>query len=142
MGIQPCIDLPARNVMGRVTVVIVDDDIPIIQAYKLCFEHLVDLHTAYDGQSALDLIESGIRPDVLVCDYRLPDINGVEVVRRARRIMGDNVPAIIASGDTSAQTIEEAGLAHCEMLKKPYTPDALVKLIARINLDRAQCIYE
>jgi CheY-like chemotaxis protein len=128
--------------MGRVTVIDDDDDFPVIQAFKLCFEHMVDLHTAYDGQSVLDLIESGVRPDVLVCDYRLPDINGVDVVQRARRIMGHDVPAIIASGDTSAQTIEEAGLAHCEMLKKPYTPDALVKLIARINLDRAQCIYE
>ena len=128
--------------MGKITVLVVDDDIPVIEAFKLCFEHLVDIHMSYDGQSALDLIESGIRPDVLVCDYRLPDINGVDVVQRARLIMGDEVPAIIASGDTSAQTINEAALAHCEMLRKPYTPDALVELVARINLDRAQRIAE
>jgi CheY-like chemotaxis protein len=128
--------------MGKVTVLVVDDDIPVIQAFRLCFEHLVDIHATYDGQSALDLIESGIRPDVLVCDYRLPDINGVDVVQRARQIMGEDVPAIIASGDTSAQTIKEAALAHCEMLKKPYTPDALVRLVARMNLDRAQGTVE
>ena len=128
--------------MGKITVLVVDDDIPVIEAFKLCFEHLVDIHMSYDGQSALDLIESGLRPDVLVCDYRLPDINGVDVVQRARLIMGDEVPAIIASGDTSAQTINEAALAHCEMLRKPYTPDALVELVARINLDRAQRIAE
>ena len=128
--------------MGKISVLVVDDDIPVIEAFKLCFEHLVDIHMSYDGQSALDLIESGLRPDVLVCDYRLPDINGVDVVQRARLIMGDEVPAIIASGDTSAQTINEAALAHCEMLRKPYTPDALVELVARINLDRAQRIAE
>ena len=128
--------------MGKVTVLVVDDAIPVIKAFKLCFGHLVDIHMSYDGQSALDLIESGIHPDVLVCDYRLPDINGVDVVQRARQIIGKEVPAIIASGDTSAQTIEEAALAHCEMLKKPYTPDALVQLIARINLDRVQRIAE
>ena len=128
--------------MGRVTVLVVDDDIPVIQAFKLCFEHLVDIHATYDGQSALGLIESGIRPDVLVCDYRLPDINGVDVVQRARQIMGEDVPAIIASGDTSAQTIKESALAHCEMLKKPYTPDALIGLVARMNLDRAQGTVE
>jgi CheY-like chemotaxis protein len=128
--------------MGKVTVLVVDDDIPVIKAFKLCFEHLANIHTTYDGQSALDLIESGIRPDVLICDYRLPDINGVDVVQRARQIMGEEVPAIIASGDTSAQTIKEAALAHCEMLKKPYTPDTLIQLVARINLDRAQRIAE
>ena len=124
--------------MGKIAVLVVDDDIPVIKAFKLCFEHLIEIHESFDGQSALELIESGIRPDVLVCDYRLPDINGVDVVNRARRIMGDEIPAIIASGDTSAQTIREAALAHCEMLKKPYTPENLVQLIARINLDRAQ----
>jgi len=128
--------------MGKVTVLVVDDDIPVIQAFRLCFEHLVDIHATYDGQSALDLIESGIRPDVLVCDYRLPDINGVDVVQRARQIMDEDVPAIIASGDTSAQTIKEAALAHCEMLKKPYTPGALIELVARMNLDRAQGTVE
>jgi two-component system CheB/CheR fusion protein len=128
--------------MGKVTVLVVDDDIPVIKAFKLCFEHLVDIRTAYDGRSALDLVESGIRPDILVCDYRLPDINGVDVVKRARKIMGEEVPAIIASGDTSARTIENASLAHCEMLKKPYTPESLVRLVARINLDRAQRISE
>ena len=128
--------------MGKVTVLVVDDDIPVIQAFRLCFEHLVDIHATYDGQSALDLVESGIRPDVLVCDYRLPDINGVDVVQRARQIMDEDVPAIIASGDTSAQTIKEAALAHCEMLKKPYTPGALIELVARMNLDRAQGTVE
>ena len=124
--------------MGKVTVVLADDDIEILDAFQKCFHHLADIHLACDGQSALELIESGVRPAVLVCDYRMPDINGVDVVKRAREITGTEIPAIIASGDTSAQTIRKAKLERCMVLKKPYTPEALIKLIARINLDRRQ----
>ncbi|NIO40225.1 MAG: response regulator [Burkholderiales bacterium] len=124
--------------MGRVTVVLADDDLEILDAFQKCFHHLADIHLACDGESALELIESGIRPAVMVCDYRMPDINGVDVVKRAREMTGAEIPAIIASGDTSAQTIKAAKLARCTVLKKPYTPEALIKLIARVNLDRWQ----
>lgn len=124
--------------MGKVTIVLADDDLQILDAFHKCFHHLADIHLASDGESALALIESGIRPSVLVCDYRMPDINGVEVVNRAREIIGDEIPAIIASGDTSAETIKDAQLSSCSILKKPYAAEELIKLIANVNLERVQ----
>ena len=111
------------------TVLIVDDELPVLDAFEAFFSDSVDLLTAHDGQSAIELIDSGAWPDVIVCDYRMPGMNGVDVIRLTREIIGRDVPAIIMSGDTSAEIIEAANLAHCTMLAKPFDAETLIALI-------------
>jgi DNA-binding response OmpR family regulator len=46
-----------------------------------------EIRSAYDGQSALRLAEQ-FRPDVVVLDIRLPDMNGYELMRRLKETKG------------------------------------------------------
>ena len=56
-------------------------------------EHVVD------GRSALEVIEH-IQPDLLVLDYQLPDINGLELYERIQnRSYYESIPTIFASSD-------------------------------------------
>jgi len=112
------------------TVLIVDDDPAIIDATVMLLKiEGFDVHSALHGDDALAKVEIGLRPDILVSDYRLPGLNGVEVVRRIRDIVGDDLPTILITGDTSANEIAAANLAHCTVLHKPINSEHLISRI-------------
>ena len=65
---------------------LVDDDAEIRSSVRLGFElqwRDVEILEAADGETALDLVEAE-RPDLVVLDVGLPDIDGYEVLRRTR----------------------------------------------------------
>ena len=70
---------------------------------------------AYDGQMALDLAHSA-RPNVLILDIGMPQINGLEVARRVRQSFGESPRLIAVTGWGTQQdrlATQEAGFnAH------------------------------
>ena len=90
----------------RAVVLLVDDDPAIVDATMLLLEGSgVNVHGAMDGDEALALLANGVRPDLLVSDYRLPGYNGVELVRRVQAQGYPDLPVVLMTGDTSAQEI-------------------------------------
>ncbi|GAB4387561.1 MAG: hypothetical protein Kow0025_01830 [Thermodesulfovibrionales bacterium] len=53
---------------------------------------------AHSGGEALDMMKEGASPDLLLIDYRLPDMTGVEVMRRVKAELGKSVPSVIVTG--------------------------------------------
>jgi CheY-like chemotaxis protein len=89
----------------------VDDD----RINLMLFEHAcsvipgVRLHTAADGSEALASVQAQ-RPDVLVIDLNLPDINGHDLLRVLRLNGGlPDTPAFLCTADDSA-TVRQAAL--------------------------------
>jgi len=116
----------------KIKVLIVDDDPAIVDATKMLLEvEGFDVQTALDGGEAIDQIEEGLRPNIIVSDYRLPGLNGIEVIRQIREIAGEDLPTILVTGDTSGKHIEAADLVLCEVLHKPVDPDRLIALISQ-----------
>lgn len=74
------------------------------------------------AQEALDLLaaDGGLKPDLLICDYRLRgDEDGVAVIRRLQAAFGAELPAILITGDTAADRIREAQASGHPLLHKP-----------------------
>lgn len=74
-------------------------------------------------------------PQLIICDYRLPQASGLETVARLRAQVPHTVPAILISGDTaldSAQAMQSSGLP---VLYKPVQAETLRAAIAR-SLER------
>ncbi|MBI3901786.1 MAG: PAS domain S-box protein [Nitrosomonadales bacterium] len=67
--------------------------------------------------------------DVLVCDYRLPDGTGLEVLVQAEHHCGKRVPAILISGDGAPEILQQVAAAGCYLLHKPVRPAKLRSLI-------------
>ena len=95
------------------------------------------LLTAADGKQALEIALRD-KPDLIIMDLRLPDMNGVEVVRKLRQIPDSSRVPIVAvtacamRGD-GAKVIE----AGCDAyLAKPINTRRLPKLIAQMLLQR------
>jgi len=92
----------------------------------------IDVRSALDGEAALDRVLTDPHPDLVISDYRLPGISGVEVVRRVRGATSADLPAVIMTGDTAAIEIEQADLDNCVVLHKPVDTDRLIALIQEL----------
>jgi two-component system CheB/CheR fusion protein len=118
--------------LRRGKVLVIEDD-PDVQ--ELLVALLKDaghgVAIAADGDGAMDFIASGgLRPDVLLADYNLPNaMTGLEVIDKIRARLHHRIPAVILTGDISAETLREVALHDCIQLNKPVKPGNLTQLI-------------
>jgi CheY-like chemotaxis protein len=93
-----------------------------------------DVRMARDGMTALEMART-FRPQVVLCDIGLPDMNGYEVAERLRGQPDFEHTRLIAlSGygqDEARQRAKEAGFDH--HLIKPVEPDALGALLGSMS---------
>ena len=91
----------------------------------------VDATIVATATEALTLIrERGLRPDVLLCDYNLRGSeDGVESIRRLRTALGQNVPAIVMTGDIRSQTVDSISAQGVSVLIKPFSADELLEAL-------------
>ena len=89
---------------------------------------------AINGTQALQKIDS-LHPDLILLDYQMPDMNGLEVLKEIRR-RGNDVPVVMI---TAYGTIERAVQAMKEgaydFITKPFDPDHIA-LVVRKALER------
>jgi len=110
-------------------VLFVDDDPAIIDAMGMLLEVAgMNVVFALNGEDALAQIDESVF-DVVVSDYRLPGMNGVEVIERVRHAISPDLPAILMTGDTTVGEIEKERLERCTVLHKPVDPDRLISLL-------------
>jgi CheY-like chemotaxis protein len=117
---------------GRRTVLIVDDDPDMLET---CVRILRlsghDSLTATGGEEALALLR-GRLPDLILADLRMPGMDGLTLLTRARQV-APHVPVVIVTGYGSLETARlarEAGAAA--FLAKPFSVGELRGLVARV----------
>ena len=109
-------------------IMIVEDDADI----GLFLQQLIEEETPYHsvvvdrGQKALEQAPT-IRPCLLMLDYRLPGINGIEVYDRLQEdATTRGVPTIMMSATLPTQEIEQRGLFQ---LRKPMSINHVIRMI-------------
>jgi CheY-like chemotaxis protein len=91
-----------------------------------------EVHTAYDGEQALQLIEH-LKPDIALLDISMPKVNGYAIARHLAESKNDDVVLIAVTGWGRAKDRElakGAGFAH--YFVKPVNFPALEKLLEGI----------
>ncbi|MHA1441265.1 MAG: response regulator [Candidatus Heimdallarchaeota archaeon] len=120
--------------MGSKVKIIVIDDNEIIR--NLMFELLTrkgyEVILASDGSSALELIEKR-KPDLAIVDLVLPDIPGVEVLQKIKKLSPTTENIVITgySSNDNAKKILETNSAF-GLLEKPIDVDKLLEMITDI----------
>lgn len=115
------------------TVLLVDDNGPLVDTYRLMLEPAYDVLTATDGAEALDLLTISV--DTVLLDRRMPTMAGDEVLRRLRE-RGYEVPVGLISGADAE--IDIVDLPLDAYLTKPLgdeLPHLIEMLTARQELD-------
>ncbi|HEX4336169.1 MAG TPA: PAS domain S-box protein [Polyangiaceae bacterium] len=112
--------------------VLVIDDEPLVRAHvrRLLERHGFTVDDAAGGNDGLAAVH-GVQPDVVLMDMMMPDLDGVEVVRRLRA-SGVNVPVVLCSGnlDAARERGLEPGMVQ-GTLQKPFQPDELLEALDR-----------
>ena len=101
------------------TILVIDDELSILHAFRRAFDDPDDvLLTAPDAAEGLEVVARS-RPDVVVLDLNLPDMSGLEVFDRIRRIDA-RIPVIFITGQGTTETaIEAMKLGAFDYLLKP-----------------------
>ncbi len=110
-------------------VLIVDDDRTTVTLLKTLLElDGFEVQSVGNGQAVLSLVEN-YQPDVILLDYHLSDIEGIEVLRDIRNSADyASLPVVVASGLDVGDEALAAGADR--FLVKPFEPDELPGLFS------------
>jgi response regulator RpfG family c-di-GMP phosphodiesterase len=76
-------------------IILVDDEKNILEAYRRNLVEEFDIITADSGDGAIEIIRKEPRIPVIVTDYKMPGMNGVELLERVREISPDTVQIML-----------------------------------------------
>jgi len=116
-------------------VLVVDDEEHITEllAMGLGFNGF-EVERASSGRAALDAIDRH-RPDLIILDVMLPDLDGFEVARRLRQGegVGNRVPIIfLTARDTTQDKVEGLRLGSDDYVTKPFSIEELIERVKAV----------
>jgi CheY-like chemotaxis protein len=128
--LKPRCSAPVRGVRGmtqatrRRRVLIVEDEPALRLSYDRAFRPRYDLAFASNGAEAMEKLEQH-QPEVAVLDMRLPDTDGIELLRRIR-VSHPDLPVIITTAYLSIEPqLKVLDLPHSGYIVKPFRLDEL-----------------
>jgi two-component system OmpR family response regulator len=116
--------------MAGERLLLVDDEDNLRSMLQAALRHMgFDVHPVASGRQALDAVHS-VRPDLIVLDVMLPDLDGFEVCRRLRndRVLAPIV--FLTAKDAAEDAVRGLTLGGDDYIVKPFS---LEELVARIN---------
>jgi two-component system response regulator PilR (NtrC family) len=123
------------------TLLIVDDEAGYREVLKAIFEddgYKVD--SAADGRTALEFLSSN-PCDLILSDVRMPDIDGIELLRRARE-SDPNIGVVMMTAFGTMDTAREAfKLGADDFIQKPFNNDEL-RVIVKRTLEKQHIVSE
>lgn len=131
--------LPAISIdiLNTKLIVVVDDDEAIREATRILLEQwgCVVVAAVSGADALLKLGMSPHPPDALICDYRLSlNESGLDVIRGLHNEFNHEIPALLVTGDTTPESIQEVFPNSLPVLHKPVRAnilrDALIQLLS------------
>ena len=128
---QPEIPSEATGPYNKPTVLLVDDNRDMREYLTRLLKSRFAVIAAEDGQYALDLIDSGVRPDLVLSDVMMPRLDGVELLKALRtRPSTETTPIIFLSARAGEEArIEGFNVGADDYLVKPFSARELITRI-------------
>ena len=117
--------------LARPRLLVVDDDPALLRAFVRSFRRLYDIRTCLSGEAALQELAAG-EVDVLVTDYSMPGMSGIDLLQRVReRHPSAGRLMLTAYADApDVMELERRGLASA-VLMKPWNRDEVEAGVSR-----------
>jgi len=129
-------DIPLDQLeTGKKRVLVVDDDQAIIDMFVELLERdgRFEVKTATSGYDA-GILTQDFRPDIVILDYKLPDVNGNVVCETIRSNPAfEHVKIILISGVADPDEVNELMLAGADdFIRKPFQIDTVIERMAEL----------
>ena len=111
-------------------ILVVDDELGPRESLRMLLKPSYQIQTADSGRAALDQIPA-YRPDIVILDIKMPELDGLEVLRRIKRI-DPAIEVVMITAYASLETVKMA-LTHgaFEYLIKPFSRQDLEDVVRR-----------
>jgi signal transduction histidine kinase len=120
-----------QKVEGIKRILVVEDDNEVrsmlVDSLKMLGYVVTEAH---DGNTGLGRLADD-RPDLLMVDFAMPGMNGIDVIAAARKLR-DDLPVILATGYADVD-ISRLAVRRCSILRKPFQLDELARTV-RLSL--------
>lgn len=112
---------PPGAIEPRRRALVADDDGDVCALLTLALKPVCDVTAVHDAEAALRLLADGNAFDVIISDFMLPGISGIEFVQRVRHGQAARTPILMISGHGQI-VCERARAAGADaFLDKPFT---------------------
>ena len=121
------------------TILVADDESHILHVVSLKLRNAgFRVLTARDGQEALEMAQQN-HPDLLITDYHMPQLSGLELCQRLKQDAATNdIPAIMLTArgyHLEPSDTEQSGILR--MLSKPFSPRHLLSTVNEVLAGKA-----
>ena len=120
-----------QKVEGIKRILVVEDDNEVrsmlVDSLKMLGYVVTEAH---DGKTGLGRLTDD-RPDLMMVDFAMPGMNGIDVIAAARKVR-DDLPVILATGYADVD-ISRLAVRRCSILRKPFQLDELARTV-RLSL--------
>lgn len=115
--------------MSNLQILLIEDDVNIRDVVKLALElEEFEVIEAKNGKEALDLLESGLTPNLIILDLMMPVMNGWEFLNRIKdRPDFSSIPLVVAS----AFSDKTEHFRNSPFLEKPIELSALLETVKK-----------
>jgi two-component system, NtrC family, response regulator HydG len=116
-------------------ILVIDDDVDICTLLnRFLSKNGFNVTTAYSGKTALESIINQV-PDIVLCDFRLEDMNGSELLEKIKQT-NPHVPVIIMTGYSDVRTaVSIMKLGAFDYVTKPLLPEEILLSLKRALSD-------
>lgn len=109
----------------------IDDEPSVLESFKMILKIKdYDVETFPDGPTALGQLEKG-KFDLAFIDYKLPGMDGLEVLRKIKEIDQEIEVIIVTAYATESSHANAITLGALEYLRKPFLMEEIYELVER-----------
>ena len=121
------------EIMKTVKVLIVEDDKDMADSCKRLFKRSgIRTAVAYTGLQALDVIENGSKIDIVLTDLKMPEMDGIELLKRIKKFK-PSIEVIVMTGyGTIHNAVSAIKLGASDYITKPFNKDELINAVNKI----------
>src|SRR5436309_10861953 len=118
-------------------VLAIDDEAAMTEWLKIVLEHAgYEVRTAFIGARGEEVCRSW-RPDAVVAEMQLPDMDGVELVRRIRQVDADVEVLVMTASGEAARAAEAVKAGAFDFLEQPVDVDRLLDRLEKAIKQKA-----
>jgi two-component system chemotaxis response regulator CheY len=115
------------------TVFVIDDSATMLMSVKQTLEMSgLKVDTAKDGLEAFNKLKSGLKPDLIITDINMPNMNGIEFIKNARALLRFTPILALTTESQTAKRDEAKKNGATGWLVKPISGPDLIKVVRQV----------
>ena len=115
------------------TIFVIDDSSVMLASVKQNLELAgFTVETAKDGLDAFQRVKGGLKPDLIITDINMPNMNGIEFIRNARTVLRFTPILVLTTESQTVKRDEAKKLRATGWLVKPVSGGDLLKVIKQV----------